>query len=278
MEAEMDSILQQGKRVYLIPIELVLSLVEDQDIINIVVINKDSEVKLGSSSESKSFSSALTNKEYYVNETTYKAFEEFCNVITQFVDNDNKLHVISVDDLSPDKINWDRSVDINFSKNPIKAFCKKNIIRVSQLAIPFSVLYYALMVLMWLGTFDSVIQFIIGIAIGIIADIIIYYIAFSGNRKLVQSIKDEEAKYNVIFQVENLRQMSWKVFLSDDWLIVMGSFALHRNSVTSIEKETASWIEDDALQHVRVVTENDSILIKVGMQSDVNKLIKWCNK
>lgn len=279
MEVKMDSILQQGEKVYFIQTELVLSLAEDNDIIDIVIMDKDNnKIKIGTSSESKNASSALINKEYYVNDTSFKEFEEFCNCVKQFVDGDNNIHVVSVGDFSPEKIDWKGTPRIDFSKEPIKVFCKRNVIRVSQLAIPFSILYYAFMVIMWLGTFDSVIEIIIGLAIGIIADIIIFGIVFSGNRKFIKSIKEEETKHNVVFKVENLRQMSWKVFLSDEWLIVIGDFALHRNSVKSIEKETASGLEDDGLQHVRVVTENDSILIKVDRQSDVNKLIKWCKR
>ncbi len=276
MEAKMDSILQQGEKVYFIQTELVLSLAEDNDMIDIVIMDKDNnKIKIGTTSESKNASSALINKEYYVNETSFKEFEEFCNCVKQFVDGDNNIHVVSVGDFSPDKINWERKPSIDLSKSPIKIFCKRNVIRVSQLAIPLSVLYYVFMIIMWLGTFDSVTELIIGLAVGIIADILIFCLLFSGNRKFVQSIKNEETKHNVVFQVKNLRQMSWKVFLSDEWLIVIGGFALHKNSVKRIEKETASWIADDGLQHVRVVTENKSILIKVDMQSDVNKLIKW---
>ncbi len=50
METEMDSILQQGEKVYFIQTELVLSLAEDNDMIDIVIMDKDNnKIKIGTS-------------------------------------------------------------------------------------------------------------------------------------------------------------------------------------------------------------------------------------
>lgn len=77
-------------------LEEVISLIENNDIIDIVLLADNKAVLLGSSSNTKNISSPFCDKRYYINDTTYQELNDFLFAV-QALQANGKMLVYSID-------------------------------------------------------------------------------------------------------------------------------------------------------------------------------------
>lgn len=92
------------KKAETLTIENILSLVDQNDIIEIWIINGEI-VKIGSSADSKNGSSCFINKCYYIGDKDYSTIDDFKNSLIEYSDN-GKIRVATIDGLSPRLYRW----------------------------------------------------------------------------------------------------------------------------------------------------------------------------
>jgi hypothetical protein len=81
-------------------VDYVLSLLEKNDIIDMLILSKDQIIKLGASSDCNPGSSSFFDKEYYVNDKNNVTVEEL-NEMINFYSTDSKVFVVAIDGVPP---------------------------------------------------------------------------------------------------------------------------------------------------------------------------------
>ena len=89
------------KETYSYSLETLYSLVEKNDIIEIIILFDGRRVTVGSSAESDRGSSRFYNKEYYIDSRSFCSFEEFRQEMRNMFQDDAKIRVVEIDGVSP---------------------------------------------------------------------------------------------------------------------------------------------------------------------------------
>ncbi|MBP3495777.1 MAG: hypothetical protein J6K52_06160 [Clostridia bacterium] len=76
----------------------IMDLVKKNDIIEIKVFSENQVIKIGSSSDYNYSKNVYFNKEYFINQSSYKSFEEFYSELIKY-STKGKIYVMSIDDI-----------------------------------------------------------------------------------------------------------------------------------------------------------------------------------
>lgn len=91
---------KKGKEPMLYPIDKIVSLVKDNDIIEIQINHNGKAIEVGASSDSEAGNSKLFNKLYYIKKKEFENLDDFRKVLSLYSDNGH-ISVISIDGVSP---------------------------------------------------------------------------------------------------------------------------------------------------------------------------------
>lgn len=91
---------KKGKEPILYPIDKIVSLVKDNDIIEIQINHNGKAIEVGASSDSEAGNSKLFNKLYYIKKKEFENLDDFRKALSLYSDNGH-ISVISIDGVSP---------------------------------------------------------------------------------------------------------------------------------------------------------------------------------
>lgn len=91
---------KKSKEPILYPIDKIVSLVKDNDIIEIQISKNGKVIEVGASSDSEAGSSKLFDKLYYIKKKEFENLDDFRKALSLYSDN-GQISVISIDGVSP---------------------------------------------------------------------------------------------------------------------------------------------------------------------------------
>ena len=88
------------KKVYNMPVDKIVSLSEEHDIIEFMIVTDDKKIKIGASSDCENNSFTFFDKRYYIGKQEYENIDEFRERVQEISDN-GTIKVVSIDGVSP---------------------------------------------------------------------------------------------------------------------------------------------------------------------------------
>ena len=92
--------LRKNQKFYNISVDKIVSLAEENDIIEFMIIADDKKIKMGASSDCENNSFTFFDKRYYIGKQEYENIDEFRERVQEISDN-GTIKVVSIDGVSP---------------------------------------------------------------------------------------------------------------------------------------------------------------------------------
>lgn len=99
---DVKAVSMQIKKGDSLPLDKVISLINDNDIIEIRILSNNEIIKIGASSDCKMGRSGFYNKMFFINNEEYETLTSFKKAIIKYTV-DSNLFVLTIDDLAPVK-------------------------------------------------------------------------------------------------------------------------------------------------------------------------------
>lgn len=88
------------KKAYDMPVDKIVSLSEENDIIEFMIVTDDKRIKIGASSDCENNGFTFFDKRYYIGKQEYENIAEFRERVQEISDN-GTIKVVSIDGVSP---------------------------------------------------------------------------------------------------------------------------------------------------------------------------------
>lgn len=265
-----SNILQRGKK--RVDITLVMQLVEDNDIIDICIMMNDKKIHIGTNADSNSRGGPTFDKLYYIEKENFEDIQEFRKHLINLNNNNKSLSVLSVDDIPASKMEWANDNGYLFfnnkGKSSLKTIC-------TNFLLKWSIIIFGTILplpLLMFFTTDTNSSDLIWLLILVFILCVIFSIFCIYIYKFALCVKEQEKKYSVKFVVDKYKWIS-DCYITEDWFIAVGRFALYKKDILSITK--SSKVNSDGNNKIIIKTDAKTYKVTIDEQSGINYLLKW---